>query len=63
MGDTKEVTKAVVDWILYQVGVKSLRMTINPKNFAAVRLTQLDKFELKRTVQDQVVGKVSLTKR
>jgi RimJ/RimL family protein N-acetyltransferase len=59
-GYTKEATKAVVDWILAQVGVKSLRMTIHPKNFAAVRVAQHSKFELKGTVQDEVVGEVHI---
>ena len=59
-GYTKEATKAVVDWILAQVGVKSLRMTIHPKNFAAVRVAQHSKFELKGTVTDEVVGEVHL---
>jgi|TARA_B100000959_G_scaffold285918_1_gene362395 RimJ/RimL family protein N-acetyltransferase len=43
---TKEATQAVVDWILAQEGVKSLRMTIHPKNFAAVRVAQHSKIEL-----------------
>jgi RimJ/RimL family protein N-acetyltransferase len=59
-GYTKEATKAVADWILAQEGVKSLRMTIHPKNFAAVRVAQHAKFELKGTVVDQVVGEVHL---
>ncbi|MBN4064725.1 GNAT family N-acetyltransferase [Dehalococcoides mccartyi] len=59
-GYTKEATKAVSDWILAQPGVKSLRMTIHPKNFAAVRIAQYAKFELKGTVVDQVVGEVHL---
>jgi RimJ/RimL family protein N-acetyltransferase len=60
LGYTKEASKAVVDWILAQEGVKSLRMTIHPKNFAAVRVAQHSKFELKGTVVDQVVGEVHL---
>jgi RimJ/RimL family protein N-acetyltransferase len=59
-GYTKEATKAVADWILAQEGVKSLRMTIHPKNFAAVRIAQHAKFELKGTVDDRVVGEVHL---
>jgi len=59
-GYTKEAAKAVTDWILAQEGVKSLRMTIHPKNFAAVRVAQYAKFELKGTVQDEVVGEVHL---
>jgi len=59
-GYTKEATKAVTDWILAQKGVKSLRMTIHPKNFAAVRVAQHAKFELKGTVVDGVVGEVHL---
>jgi RimJ/RimL family protein N-acetyltransferase len=59
-GYTKEATAAVVEWILAQRGVKSLRMTIHPKNFAAVRIAQHAKFELKGTVVDQVVGEVHL---
>ncbi len=59
-GYTKEASKAVVDWILAQKGVKSLRMTIHPKNFAAVRIAQHTKFELKGTVYDQVIGEVHL---
>jgi RimJ/RimL family protein N-acetyltransferase len=59
-GYTKEATKAVVDWILAQQGVKSLRMTIHPKNFAAVRIAQHCKFELKGTVDDPKVGEVHL---
>ena len=59
-GYTKEATKAVVDWILSQKGVKSLRMTVHPKNFAAVRIAQNSKFELKGTVVDQAVGEVHL---
>jgi len=59
-GYTKEANKAVVDWVLAQEGVKSLRMTIHPKNFAAVRIAQYSKFELKGTVVDDVVGEVHL---
>ena len=59
-GYTKEATKAVADWILAQSGVKSLRMTIHPKNFAAVRIAQHSKFELKGTVVDPTVGEVHL---
>ena len=59
-GYTKEATKAVVDWILAQQGVKSLRMTVRPKNFAAVRIAQHCKFDLKGTVVDQAVGEVHL---
>jgi len=59
-GYTKEATKAVVDWILAQQGVKSLRMTVHPKNFAAVRIAQHCKFELKGTVDDPTVGEVHL---
>ncbi len=59
-GYTKEATKAVVDWILTQPDVKSLRMTIRPRNFAAVRIAQHCKFELKGTVVDQIVGEVHL---
>ena len=59
-GYTKEVVKAVTGWITGQVGVKSLRMTIHPKNFAAVRIAQNAKFELKGTVVDNVVGDVHL---
>jgi RimJ/RimL family protein N-acetyltransferase len=57
---TKEATKAVVDWILAQKGVRSLRMTVYPKNYAAVRIAQHSKFELKGTVVDQVLGEVHL---
>ena len=59
-GYTKQATKAVVDWILAQKGVKSLRMTVHPKNFAAVRIAQHCTFELKGTVVDQAVGEVHL---
>ena len=59
-GFTKEATKAVSEWILAQPGVKSLRMPIRPKNFAAVRIAQYAKFELKGTVVDPVVGEVHL---
>ncbi len=59
-GYTKEAVKAVSDWVLAQKGVKSLRMTIRPKNFAAVRIAQFSKFELKGTVIDAVVGEVHL---
>ncbi|MEE8046725.1 MAG: GNAT family N-acetyltransferase [Dehalococcoidia bacterium] len=59
-GYTKEATKAVVDWILAQPGVKSLRMTVHPNNYAAVRIAQHAKFELKGTVVDQAVGEVHL---
>jgi RimJ/RimL family protein N-acetyltransferase len=59
-GYTKEATKAVTDWILAQPDVKSLRMTIHPKNFAAVRIAQYAKFELKGTVVDETVGEVHL---
>lgn len=59
-GFTKEAVKAVVDWVIAQPGVKSLRMTIHPKNFAAVRIAQHAKFELKGTVVDAVVGEVHL---
>lgn len=59
-GYTKEAVKSVVDWILSQRGVRSLRMTIHPKNFAAVRIAQHCKFELKGLVVDPVVGEVHL---
>jgi RimJ/RimL family protein N-acetyltransferase len=59
-GYTKEAVLAVTDWILAQTGVKSLRMTIHPKNFAAVRIAQHAKFDLKGTVHDQAVGEVHL---
>jgi RimJ/RimL family protein N-acetyltransferase len=59
-GYTKQAVKAVADWILAQKGVKSLRMTIHPKNYAAVRIAQHSKFELKGTVVDQTVGEVHL---
>lgn len=59
-GYTKEAVKAVADWVIAQSGVKSLRMTIHPKNFAAVRIAQHAKFELKGTVVDAVVGEVHL---
>jgi RimJ/RimL family protein N-acetyltransferase len=47
-GYRKEATKAVVDWILAQQGVKSLR------------IAQHCKFELKGTVVDPAVGEVHL---
>ena len=59
-GYTKEAVKAVADWVIAQPGVKSLRMTIRPKNFAAVRIAQHASFELKGTVVDPVVGEVHL---
>ncbi|MDP6667394.1 MAG: GNAT family N-acetyltransferase [Dehalococcoidia bacterium] len=59
-GYTKEAVKAVTDWVVAQPGVKSLRMTIHPKNYAAVRIAQHAKFELKGTVVDAVVGEVHL---
>lgn len=59
-GYTKEAVNAVSDWVIAQAGVKSLRMTIHPKNFAAVRIAQHSRFELKGTVVDPVVGEVHL---
>ena len=59
-GYTKEAVKAVTEWVTAQAGVKSLRMTIHPKNFAAVRIAQHANFELKGTVVDNVVGDVHL---
>jgi RimJ/RimL family protein N-acetyltransferase len=59
-GFTKEAVNAVSDWILSQRGVKSLRMTIRQKNFAAVRIAQHSKFELKGTVVDPTIGEVHL---
>ena len=59
-GYTKEAVKAVTDWVIAQSGVKSLRMTIHPKNFAAVRIAQFANFELKGTVFDSVIGEVHL---
>ena len=59
-GYTKEAVKAVMDWILAQKRVRSLRMTVHPKNYAAVRIAQHCKFELKGTVRDQAVGEVHL---
>ncbi len=59
-GYTEEAVKAVADWVIVRAGVKSLRMTIRPKNFAAVRIAQHAKFELKGTVVDGVVGEVHL---
>lgn len=59
-GYTKEAVKAVADWVIAQPGVKSLRMTIHPQNFAAVRIAQHARFELKGTVVDAVVGEVHL---
>lgn len=59
-GYTKEAVKAVADWLTARDGVKSLRMTIHPRNFAAVRIAQHAKFELKGTVVDSVVGEVHL---
>jgi hypothetical protein len=35
-------------------------MTVHPKNFAAVRIAEYCKFELKGTVADQTVGEVHL---
>jgi RimJ/RimL family protein N-acetyltransferase len=35
-------------------------MTVHPKNFAAVRIAQHCKFELKGTVDDPKVGEVHL---
>lgn len=57
---TKEAVKAVTDWIMGQPGVKSVRLTIKPKNYAAVRVSQFVKFELKGAVTDPVVGEVNL---
>ncbi|MDA1279610.1 MAG: GNAT family N-acetyltransferase [Chloroflexi bacterium] len=59
-GYTKEAVKAVADWVVTQQKVKSLRMTIHPKNYAAIRIAQHARFELKRTVVDPVVGEVHL---
>ncbi len=57
---TKEAALAVTDWILAQPGAKSLRMTIHPKNYAAVRIAQHAQFDLKGTVVDPTVGEVHL---
>ena len=59
-GYTKEAVKAVSDWLIAQSGVKTLRMTIHPNNFAAVRIAQFAKFELKGRVVDPVVGEVHI---
>jgi hypothetical protein len=59
-GKTKKGAKAVVDWILAQVGVKLRRMTIHLRSFSTVRVAQHVKFELKGTVQDNVMGEVHL---
>ncbi len=59
-GYTKEATKAVVDWILAQPIVKSLRMTVHPKNFTAVRIAQHAKFKSREQFVDQTVGEVHL---
>lgn len=59
-GYAKEAVKAVSEWVFARPGVRSLRMTIHPDNYAAVRIAQFAKFELKGTVVDSVVGEVHL---
>jgi RimJ/RimL family protein N-acetyltransferase len=61
-GYTKEATKAVVDWILEQPIVKSLRMTVHPKNFTAVRIAQHAKFKSREQLSTKRLARFIYTR-